>query len=479
VANTIYSSSAFEKDYLDFTGPVQQLAEGAVRDLQNLIDSDPRTWRHDRGYLEGTKKKVLKLDVSSGHRLLAVDDGDVTLWRLGDHDIMKKVTANGSSFPKDRRPLPPRFRPGFRSRLLAPDHEFQDSSDLFASYLNENAREWIYQLGEEQSRIAREILSGLEIAYLEGIRRIYAVSGGPGTGKTAILVWLLKTLTDFDDDGFGLDVRISMPNQVLNQIRKSTSWELNEFLYEKLPDVVLVDDPSLLIQTHSLFRQYPDASFVVAFDPLQMETRVSDHEFQTWIGNFDVDCMFLSTCYRQKSNVGKAAKNMFDVVADSSPYLDEFKKSNFAEQAQEVTGISNEMEFVNPGGIYEVVDDLDSAAINRWIASLEDQGERGDLWTHLTPLLVVVDDKLLLSESLQSRISSIPHDQIVFSDSEHVKGMDYQHCMMILSKPLYKDISKGFEGSGRKSYDRFRLFRIPVSRPKDSLFVVVVGGLEI
>ncbi len=455
------------------------MAEGAVRDLQNLIDSDARTWRRDRGYLEGTKKKVLKLDVTRGHRLLAVDDGDVTLWCLGDHDIMKKVKANKVPYPQDRKELPPQFRPGYRSRLLPRDHEFQEFSHLYASYLNENAREWIYQLGEEQGQIAREILKGLELGYLEGSRRIYAVSGGPGTGKTAILVWLLKTLTDFDDDGLGLDVRISMPNQVLNQIRKSTGWDLNEFLYEKSPDVVLVDDPRQLTQTHSQFLLYPDASFVVGFDPLQMEMRVSDHEFQTWIGNFDVGCKFLSTCYRQKSNVGKAAKKMFDVVADSSPYLDEFKKSNFAEQAQEVTGISNEMEFVNPGGIYEVVDDLDSAAINRWIASLEDQGERGDLWTHLTPLLVVVDDKLLLAESLQSRISSIPHDQIVFSDSEHVKGMDYQHCMMILSKPLYKDISKGFEGSGRKSYDRFRLFRIPVSRPKDSLFVVVVGGIEI
>jgi hypothetical protein len=479
VANTIYWSSSFEKDYQNFTGPIQQLAEGAVRDLQNLIDSDPRTWRHDRGYLEGTKKKVLKLDVARAHRLLAVDDGDVTLWCLGYHDIMKKVIANKVPYPQDRRELPPQFRPGYLSRLLPPDHEFQDSPHLYANFLDENAREWIYRLGDEQGDFARKILSGIEVSYLEGSRRIFAISGGPGTGKTAILVWLLKALTDFDDEGFDLDVRISMPNQVLNQIRKSTGWDLNSFLYEKNPDVVLVDDPRWLFEADLLFAQFPNASFVVGFDALQMESTVSDDQLQEWIGNFGVDWMHLATCYRQKSNVGKAAKKMFDVVAESSPYLDVSKKSRFAEQAREITGLSNEMEFVNPGGIHEVVDVLDIDAINRWGETLAGQRERGDLWTHLPSLLVVIDDKLEIPRHIQSEIMSIPHDLISFSQSERVKGMDYQHCLMILGKDLYKNISKGFEGSGRKSYDRFRLFRIPVSRAKDSLFIVVVGGIEI
>lgn len=479
MANTIYWSSSFEKDYQNFTGPIQQLAEGAVRDLQNLIDSDARTWRHDRGYLEGTKKKVLKLDVARGHRLLAVDDGDVTLWCLGDHNIMKKVIANKVPYPQDRRELPPQFRPGYLSRLLPPDHEFQDSPHLYANFLDENAREWIYRLGDEQGDSARRMLSGIEVSYLEGSRRIFAISGGPGTGKTAILVWLLKALTDFDDEGLGLDVRISMPNQVLNQIRKSTGWDLNPFLYEKNPDVVLVDDPRWLFETSGLFAKYPDASFVLGFDPLQMGSRVSDSELQKWIGDFDVDCTFLLSCYRQKSNVGKAAKKMFDVVAESSPFLDSSKKERFAEEAEGITGLSNELEFVNPGGIYDVFDVLNVDAITAWAWLLEEQRENGDLWTHLPPLLVVVDDQLELPERLRGQIDRFPHDLISFSESETAKGMDYQHCLMILSKALYKDISKGFEGSGRREYEKFRLFRIPVSRPKDSLFLFVVGGTDV
>ncbi len=479
MANNIYWSSSFEKDYRDFTGPIQQLAEGAVRDLQNLIDSDPRTWRRDRGYLEGMKKKVLKLDVSGGHRLLALDDGDVTLWCLGDHDITRKVKANKVPYPQDRRELPRQFRPGYLSRLLPPDHEFQDSPQLYANFLDENAREWIYRLGDEQGDFAQRILSGIEVSYLEGSRRIFAISGGPGTGKTAILVWLLKALTDIDYGGFGLDVRIAMPNQVLNQIRKSTGWDLNPFLYEKFPEVVLVDDPRWLFETSGMFARYPHASFVVAFDPLQMGSRVSDSGLQEWIGDFDVDITFLSSCYRQKSNVGKAAKKMFDAVAESSPFLDSSKKQRFAEETEEITGLSNEMEFVNPGGIYEVIDDLDLDAINAWVEVLEEQRKNGNLWTHLPPLLVVVDDQLELPKQILEEIEQFPHDLISFLESESAKGMDYQHCLMVLSKKLYKDISKGFEGSGQKAYEKFRLFRIPVSRPKDSLFVVVVGGIEI
>jgi hypothetical protein len=92
---------------------------------------------------------------------------------------------------------------------------------------------------------------------------------------------------------------------------------------------------------------------------------------------------------------------------------------------------------------------------------------------------VVVDDQLELPKQILEEIEQFPHDLISFLESESAKGMDYQHCLMVLSKKLYKDISKGFEGSGQKAYEKFRLFRIPVSRPKDSLFVVVVGGIEI
>ena len=479
MANTIYWSSAFEKDYRDFTGPIQQLAEGAVRDLQNLIDSDPRTWRRDRGYLEGMKKKVLKLDVSGGHRLLALDDGDVTLWCLGDHDILKKVKANKVPYPEDRKELPPQFRPGYLSCLLPPDHEFQDSPYLYANFLDENAREWIYRLGDEQSEIANEICDGIESSYLREKRRTFAITGGPGTGKTAIIVWLLKVLTDLDLDGLKLKVRLSMPNQVLGQIRKSTGWDLNPFLYEKSPDVVLVDDPRRLSEVDGLIYQYNDASFVVGFDPLQMSSTVRDSEMVDWIDKFDVELSILSSCYRQKSNVGRAAKKVFDAVADSSPFLDSAKKALRVAQTESVTAISNEMKFVNPGGIHEVCDDLDQEAFSTWIEHLEEQQQGGELWTHLPALLVVVDDQLDLPKKIKKQIDPFPHDLINFSESVNVKGMDYQHCLMVLSKGLYKDISKGFEGSGQKSYEKFRLFRIPVSRPKDSLFIVVVGGIEI
>lgn len=477
MTNIIYWSRAFEKDYRGLSGPLQQLAEGAVRDLRNLIDAIPKAWRRERDYLEGFKKKILKIDVSGGFRLLAIDDGDITLWHVGDHDIMKKVKANSPDYPRDRSVLPERFLPGYRSRLFQPNSAFQDSPALYANFLAENSEEWIYQLGDEQQRVAQEMLSAVEAGWIEESRRIFALSGGPGTGKTAVLVWLLKALTDFDEHGLGLDVRLSMPNQVLGQIRKSTGWDLNRFLYEKTPDVVLIDDPRWIFEVETSVALYDDASIVVGFDPLQMASRVTDRELLDWMIQSNVDHLTLSSCYRQKSNVGRAAKHVFDAVAGSSPYLDSSKKERFSEETESITSMSNEMDFVNPGGIYKVVEDINDQDLQSWIESLEEQQIFGELWSHLTPLLVVVDDQLKLPEKLAKRIDQFSHDIVVFSESESVKGMDYQHCLMVLGRDLYKNISKGFEGSGKRSYEMFRLFRIPFSRPKDSLVVVVAGGI--
>lgn len=49
---------------------------------------------------------------------------------------------------------------------------------------------------------------------------------------------------------------------------------------------------------------------------------------------------------------------------------------------------------------------------------------------------------------------------------------------MLLGRDLYDRTNAGFEGSGQAEYNRYRLFRIPFSRAKDSLATFVFPDRE-
>ena len=56
-----------------------------------------------------------------------------------------------------------------------------------------------------------------------------------------------------------------------------------------------------------------------------------------------------------------------------------------------------------------------------------------------------------------------------------IKGLEFQHVVLLLSPSRYHAAESGFTGSGLRLYDEYRLLRIPFSRAKDSLAVFVPG----
>ena len=54
-----------------------------------------------------------------------------------------------------------------------------------------------------------------------------------------------------------------------------------------------------------------------------------------------------------------------------------------------------------------------------------------------------------------------------------IKGMEYQHVLLVIGEDLFEQLESGFEGSGQGEYHNRRMMRIPFTRAKDSLVTIV------
>jgi superfamily I DNA/RNA helicase len=90
--------------------------------------------------------------------------------------------------------------------------------------------------------------------------------------------------------------------------------------------------------------------------------------------------------------------------------------------------------------------------------------------------LVVVDDEngVELPQSWRRELRRVPHHEVATSQIGVLKGLEYQHVLLILSRRLYEEANAPHQGYGQRTYDQRRLLRIPFSRAKDSLVVFAV-----
>jgi hypothetical protein len=243
--------------------------------------------------------------------------------------------------------------------------------------------------------------------------------------------------------------------------------------------VLLIDDPRSFeeiandCEMAALARRQV---LIFAFDPLQLHAAVSDKDFYRLAKRHDIKIHTLSTCYRQKRNVGKAAKKAIDAVAKATPFLDYSKVENFLADHAELTSLSNELEFANPSGYVETYAEADFEDIGD---EMERIRQGGGLWKHWPSLLVAIDEELPrtvvaevkreLGRLARRTLGDSKYVVRSLDDIGSVKGVEYQHVFLVLSQSLYYDIEMGSPGKGKTVYAQRRLLRIPFSRAKDSL----------
>lgn len=482
---TITVASTFLRDYRKAGVPLQSLAEGAVHDLLRLAQSDPVGWRRRYDRVAGLDQRVLEIDLAGGPRMLAIDRGEIVLWRMGDHSIVDKVVRDRPPIPEQTQPLPDQFDIGARLSLFP-----EDDDRGFIDYANENTADWVYWLDNEQAEAAEWLARVTYESWDAGVPLHAGLLGGPGTGKTTILVWLLKQLSLVDEDGLGMEVKLMAPPAVVNQIENSTGWDLSPFVLaealpadsdtdpEEAPDVILADDPGSLFDLGVLMARFSSSSVIFGFDPLQMADSVTDDELEKFENKYAVETYWFTSCYRQKEAVGEAAMHVARVVAASSPFLRDEKKQRHASDRQLLTSKVNSLEFVNPSGVIQTFHEPEWSEWEKYWRYIYRLRQRGRLWDHWPPLLLVQDPLAAVEPHWVARADAVSTHRCSTDDLQQVKGLEYQHVLMILGETLYSNINSGFEGSGQNNYNRFRLFRIPFSRAKDSLTTFVFPDRE-
>jgi len=426
--------------------------------------------------------RLIEMDLGGGHRMIAYpgDGGEVTFLGMGPHGWFTRYTPDMLATDlRSRVLLPARFRPGVGAVLGG-----RGSSNL-VPYANETQPEWLYFLDDEQAGIADSIQATIEEALLTGEPSAHFLIGGPGTGKTTILLQLLARLSGLSyDSPETWDVRMQVADELAAYITASTGWDLTAARRPpsaaEPADVLLVDDPASIAALRDVSTTLGSGlarSAVVGFDPLQLRDSLDDIHYARIRDGVNAHEWTLSTCYRQKEHVGATLARVASAVARSSPFLVEERQRAHAAQRARVTELSNSLVFVNPSGYVLIEESSDFAAWRkhfRWIGSQR-------LWQHWTPVLVVVDDDVEIPQSwrdLAARSAATRWTRL--RDAAQVKGMEYQHVVLVLTDDRYRAVQDGFTGSGRPMYNEYRLLRIPFSRAKDSVavFVAADGAAE-
>jgi hypothetical protein len=397
---------------------------------------------------------------------------------MGGHEIVvqyrrRRSLAGDLSGACD---LPAEFRLGSRDPLFP--EAFRVPKTL-ERWWPEVSADWLYFLDSEQARTCQEIVESIEDVLIdEGFCAVIFLVGGPGTGKTSILLQLLRQLSNqVEQSGESWTIGLGVSDRLAEYITASTGWDLTESRRfaagEDEPDILLLDDPIGDWEIELAARRALDdgvlRALVVAFDPLQLAESMSDLEYQTLKETSSAVEWNLGTCYRQKQEVGRAALAVARAVAESSPYLDNAKVQRFARERRQLTDLVNELKFTNPSG-HAVT--FPEASLNDWRAHINWIRQQRGFVDHWPSLLVVVDEATRLPAGWVGELKGVRYERVPLEEiTEQVKGLEYPHVAIVLSHERFEAAQNGFAGSGRRLYNDYRLFLIEFSRDTDRLSV--------
>lgn len=428
--------------------------------------------------LEGLTSSVWRAKLDYKRRLLFSWDGDTLLLiDAGSHEL-----SDDYSETQYRRDRASSDSPSHRlSHLLSPTpHFFTSTPDETISVLanEELGAEWVYFLDEQQSEIQTTLEAAAISQEVNSTSTFHFIVGGPGTGKTSILLSLLDLLRHRPD----LDICLRMQANVREYGAAGLGYDLRHFLRDDdggaIPRLVLLDDPNDIADLRQIAESATLARHqmvVAAFDPLQLATSITDAEYEHFVKQYNVAEHRLTAAYRQKTNVGQAAKRAIDSVARSTPFLDESKiRSHHAEHSK-LTRFANDVTFRNPHGYVRAYPDASRYDIEIQLDRLLSNSSL--MWVHWPPLLVVLDDAFspAVRETIIDTLYHVwpgtfpPPTVVTLSDPSSIKGAEYQHVFLCLRPHTFHEIEQGFKGSGRQTYNKRRLLRIPFTRAKDSL----------
>jgi len=482
----------FQEHYRRYNG-INEFVIKKTSELVKKATSDPEKWHFELEKLKDESfagVSAFRFKVTSGDRLIVVVDGDtLILADIGDHDVMdeyskmprrardedlKKATLIGGTFKKllslalsSKNNEVDLQAPLDISKILTGDVKGDDSRWLYEAELS---NEWIHFLDDEQVKISENLFQKLVVPSNE--MSVEFIMGGPGTGKTVVL---LNLATNLDQAGRAVSFDASP-----NVIKYLVSGGRNVPGANKGfgPGVVaLIDDPASSRVLADSLRKAKSAgcrAIVIGFDPLQWHERKMEANFRKIFDNTKYEFYPLWTCYRQTSGVGKKTLELTEKIYHaSSRYLDTLKQKAEREELQPYIDLSLGMSFVDDSGRYVSYDINIDENYRIEIARFR---SRIDRWTHTSPIAFVYDDDLPKEfiKSLKNDATGLNRTEIPLSRYRDLRGVEFQELFLFVTSDFWNDLNTGRMGVGSKEWEKLACLHTILSRPKDSLVLFVI-----
>lgn len=171
--------------------------------------------------------------------------------------------------------------------------------------------EWIRFLDKPQLKVRDEILADLVKGTAPGV---HVLLGGPGTGKTMVLIDLALEY----ELATGITPTLRLPAAVKHYV--SDSGQFLPSLYSSDSSVVLIDDPATFdeLEKTVVRERTLGHTVVIGIDPTQWHARRTIEKFSKFMDMKDVTRHELSFCYRQGGLVGRQAISLIQQFLSKS-----------------------------------------------------------------------------------------------------------------------------------------------------------------
>jgi len=479
-----------------YTG-VHELVISRTAELIRKAQSNPTSWHRYEEKLKDESfgsVQAYKTAVTSGDRLVfVVENNQIILVDIGKHEVMDDYSRmSKSARNKDissARDVDPWFAKKLRVKLLEKSsartksnsgHQKVDVSEIISEEIEgddfryafdeELDEKWVLFLDEQQSKIANEIYTDLEVP--EDEVKIHFILGGPGTGKTIVLLNLAIRLENANKA-----ISFELSQGVLKYLNSGSTKVPGANLGPGPGVVLLVDDPADLQSMNGIIRHAKSSkcrAVVIALDPLQWHEKEMPETFEKiWSSNENVTHK-LDVCYRQSAGVAKKQLRLFtSLLGKNSRFLVDEKQKQERVNLAPYLNLSLDMTFVDEAGRYKIY--LADTQSN-FIKEIERFRKREYIWKHTHPIAFIYHNDLPKEVRDYAKKYSLGLNRIEFnySDYKKTRGVEYQELFLFLDRDFWDRICQGQQGLKTTDWQQIACLHTLFSRPKDGLVIFII-----
>jgi Txe/YoeB family toxin of Txe-Axe toxin-antitoxin module len=485
------------KSQLDRYTGVHEMVISRTAELIRKAESNPNSWHRYEEKLKDDSfgsVQAYKTAVTSGDRLVfVVEKNEIILVDIGKHEVMDdyaRMSRNArnkdisSSHDVDswfanklnkklleKSSARNKSNPGQQkidiSEIMSEEIQGDEFRYIFDEELNEK---WVLFLDEQQSNIANNIYKDLELP--EDNIKIHYILGGPGTGKTIVLLNIAIRLENADKA-----VSFQLSQGVLKYLNSGSTKVPGANLGPGPGVVLLIDDPADLQGMNGIIRQAKSSkcrAVVIALDPLQWHEKDMPETFEKIWSNYENTTHKLDVCYRQSAGVAKKQLKLFtSLLGKNSRFLIEEKQKQERFDIAPYLNLSLDMTFVDEAGRYKLY--LTDTQSN-FIKEIERFRKREYIWKHTHPIAFIYHDDLPKDVKDYAKKYSQGLNRIEFSYSDYKKtrGVEYQELFLFLDREFWDKINDGQQGLKTTDWQQIACLHTLFSRPKDGLVFFII-----